>query len=263
MLVEKSESGINSTVELQETNPKRRSRKRIGFLFFFLCITSLVSDSTFSLKNPLEPPPLRVSSLEANFQYKNCIIEIYYPKLDSIQGNVSEIILSRINKTLKKEFFSKRLSNPEVGCNSDYKQTDPTYYSKITFEVMLNEKKTFSLVMTLTGYLAGAPTPYILKKGYNFDLRSGYSIFLSDIFRKESGYKSYLDSYITAELLERGILLTPQGFSDYKNKIEFCLNPKELQLILQKKGTQPVSVFIPYENLFKYMNQDLFDRETE
>lgn len=143
-------------------------------------------------------------------------------------------------------------------CTPRFRKSEPAFYVEVKYSVGLNAGDFLSILSTATGFLAKAENPEIRKRGMNFRLSSGYSIYLDSVLRPESGYKIGLEEIFKQKLLEDGRLESPGDFGKYRKKnYEFLLSSTGVEFFLGE-SEKISSLSVSYGELEKYINKDIF-----
>ncbi len=231
----------------------------IWILGLFLIVININAESTEFYRLPYDQPIVRVNSYTSQINSKNCTFQITYPILESLGNEITESNKQKINKYLKKLFFSARDFNNDVVCNSKFRKADLAYYMEVDFYITYNKGNYLSLIYSSTGYPAGAKEPSITKRGVSFNLKEGYTILFDDIFSKKTGYKMNLDTILLDTLLQKEFITTEAEFEKYKKKYyEFALFDTDLGILLESKNEKEIFLKLPYSSILKILNNDIF-----
>lgn len=229
-------------------------KKNILVLFFFFC-------HSFSIFPQTENPWVIVQTQSASLNIHACTVKIQYPKLKSLNSEVSQGIIKKINKFLRKEFQDIKKYENDYQCSRNPKKDKSAFYLDIKFDVKLNHNHLLSIYYYAVGYLAGAIHPDNEYKAFTFDLRNGNKLLFTDLFRKPSNYTTVINREIFQELKDMDILATEEEFLEVqKSNYDFYLTRNSIVIInlYDIHVLQSVEVNLKYEKIKKVLNPEIF-----
>lgn len=158
-----------------------------------------------------------------------------------------------------KTMINEALKNEAVQFAKKY-QSEIFEFSSISSQVKTNQNNILSVLLEELFYPARAAHPTTVAKAFNFDLKTGKNYTLSEIFAKDAGYKSILDTLSKADLKERKVnLLEP--FTGIDERQEFYLEDNSLVLFYQLYKYTPYSDgFLEIKIPFARINDILDDK---
>ncbi|SNS75885.1 protein of unknown function [Anaerovirgula multivorans] len=160
-------------------------------------------------------------------------IGLTYP---DIIGLDNEDIQQAINGTIQEEIYKMII---EQGYEEDY-----TKEIWGDYKVELNEYNLLSVLIYIHSYSKGAAHGLTALKAINFDLQSGKTYELADLFIKNSGYVNKINELIKEEMVEKDIPMLVE-FETIDKKQDFYLTKEALTVFFQLYEYTPYAYGIP------------------
>jgi hypothetical protein len=123
------------------------------------------------------------------------------------------------------------------------------------YEMLYNQNGLFSLRLWISIYMKGAAHPGTFSKTFNYDLQTGASISLNDLFQPDAQYLPVLAKFCQAEVLRRDSAFWPDGAgADPANYRSWNLTADGLMVTFDEYQVAPYaagpqSVLVPYATL--------------
>ncbi|NGZ77148.1 PdaC/SigV domain-containing protein [Saccharibacillus alkalitolerans] len=198
------------------------------------------ASGTVTLK-PAAAAGIKVTEKTLKSNLKNAVVDIRYPVLSgSAKG------IDKINATLKKHAqsflngFGKDIKKYEEWNEG----RDMHYEADANFMISYNRDGLFSVVTQDYAFYGGAHGG-TLQTGYNFDLKTGKEVTLSQLLKANPNYRGAIDKKIAAEFKKQGSLLETDGFKTIGSDPNFYVKNGGFTIFFQQYEYTPYAAGIP------------------
>lgn len=175
-------------------------------------------------------------------------LNVYYPAVHltnpAVQHSINSKILQRTNELIRQQGYEE---------NSDTEETG--YY-----ELKTNERNVLSLTLVNFAYSGGAHGLTVVVP-LTFNVLTGKTYQLKDLFKKDSNYVSVLSKIVGAQIKERDIMVLGE-YKGIKPDQDFYIADKSLVLFYQLYDLAPYAYGIPYFPISIYAIQDIIADES-
>ncbi|MDC7763929.1 DUF3298 domain-containing protein [Priestia aryabhattai] len=168
-------------------------------------------------------------------------LNVYYP---AVQHSINSKILQRTNELIRQQGYEENPDTEETG-----------YY-----ELKTNERNVLSLTLVNFAYSGGAHGLTVVVP-LTFNVLTGKTYQLKDLFKKDSNYVSVLSKIVGAQIKERDIMVLGE-YKGIKPDQDFYIADKSLVLFYQLYDLAPYAYGIPYFPISIYAIQDIIADES-
>lgn len=204
------------------------------------------SNSNSVLVNKIKENKLSITT-EREIKHGDVDIDLQYPVIGDIDSKVKEKINNAITKHVDefKEFIKDYNEDVEKLRKQGFKSN---YAADINYKITCNKNDVLSIVMFNYTYTGGAHGSTIAT-AYNFDIKTGELIKLTDVFKEGKDYISRLDAIIKADIKSRygDGYITFETISNSKDEIKnfFLANDGSLVIYFQQYEIGAYALGIP------------------
>lgn len=175
-------------------------------------------------------------------------LNVYYPAVHltnpAVQHSINSKILQRTNELIRQQGYGESPDTEETG-----------YY-----ELKTNERNVLSLTLVNFAYSGGAHGLTVVVP-LTFNVLTGKTYQLKDLFKKDSNYVSVLSKIVGAQIKERDIMVLGE-YKGIKPDQDFYIADKSLVLFYQLYDLAPYAYGIPYFPISIYAIQDIIADES-
>ncbi|MEW4279588.1 DUF3298 and DUF4163 domain-containing protein [Priestia megaterium] len=175
-------------------------------------------------------------------------LNVYYPAVHltnpAVQHSINSKILQRTNELIRQQGYEENPDTEEMG-----------YY-----ELKTNERNVLSLTLVNFAYSGGAHGLTVVVP-LTFNVLTGKTYQLKDLFKKDSNYVSVLSKIVGAQIKERDIMVLGE-YKGIKPDQDFYIADKSLVLFYQLYDLAPYAYGIPYFPISIYAIQDIIADES-
>ncbi|AWD66908.1 MULTISPECIES: DUF3298 and DUF4163 domain-containing protein [Priestia] len=175
-------------------------------------------------------------------------LNVYYPAVHltnpAVQHSINSKILQRTNELIRQQGYEENPDTEETG-----------YY-----ELKTNERNVLSLTLVNFAYSGGAHGLTVVVP-LTFNVLTGKTYQLKDLFKKDSNYVSVLSKIVGAQIKERDIMVLGE-YKGIKPDQDFYIADKSLVLFYQLYDLAPYAYGIPYFPISIYAIQDIIADES-
>ncbi|MDI3091314.1 DUF3298 domain-containing protein [Priestia megaterium] len=175
-------------------------------------------------------------------------LNVYYPVVhltnQAVQHSMNSKILQRTNELIRQQGYGENPDTEETG-----------YY-----ELKTNERNVLSLTLVNFAYSGGAHGLTVVVP-LTFNVLTGKTYQLKDLFKKESNYVSVLSKIVGEQIKERDIMVLGE-YKGIKPDQDFYIADKSLVLFYQLYDLAPYVYGIPYFPISIYAIQDIIEDES-
>jgi hypothetical protein len=194
------------------------------------------------VQNPVHIAARRITT-------KGNLVTIDYPLVKGLespaaQHRINRSILSMVDTLMKEQGYYKKQKTEMLGW----------------FEIKNNQRGILSL--TIGNYAFTYPSAHGLTivKGLTFDVNSGDSCELKDLFNPGTDYVKVLSDIVEQQIKDRDIQLLDE-FKGIKPDQDFYIADKSLVLFFQLYEITPYYMGLQYFPISVYQIQDIIDEE--
>ncbi|MHB1391491.1 MAG: DUF3298 and DUF4163 domain-containing protein [Clostridia bacterium] len=191
--------------------------------------------------------PVRISTRRITTH--DNMVTIDYPAVKdlespTVQHRINRAIVSLVDMLMKEQGYYESQKVEMLGW----------------YEIKTNERGILSL--TIGNYAFTYPSAHGLTivKALTFDLRSGDSIELKDLFKPDSDYVKVLSDIVAQQIKDRQIALLGE-FKGIAPDQDFYIADKSLVLFFQLYEITPYYMGLQYFPISVYQIQDIIDEE--
>ena len=193
-----------------------------------------------------EQLPVQVSTVP----FKAPNVFIYYPVIQGLQNKtaqhkINDNILTNVQLLIKKQDY---YDHP--------RETEVTGY----YELKNNQRRILSLTLTNFAYTQHAAHGMTYMKGLTFDVNSGKSYTLKDLFKPGSPYVQTISKIIDLQIKRRDITLL-NGFPGIKPNQDFYIADKCLVVFFQLYEITAYVYGFPMFPISVYELQDIINED--
>lgn len=169
---------------------------------------------------------------------------VKYLESPAVQHSINRGIVSQIDMLMREQGYYKGQKIEMLGW----------------YEIKTNERGILSL--TIGNYAFTYPSAHGLTivKGLTFDIKSGESIKLKNLFKPSADYVKVLSDIAAEQIKERNIALLGE-FKGITPEQDFYIADKSLVLFFQLYEITPYYMGIQYFPISVYQIQDIIDEE--
>ncbi|MEB2292624.1 DUF3298 domain-containing protein [Priestia megaterium] len=175
-------------------------------------------------------------------------LNVYYPVVhltnQAVQHSMNSKILQRTNELIRQQGYEENPDTEETG-----------YY-----ELKTNERNVLSLTLVNFAYSGGAHGLTVVVP-LTFNVLTGKTYQLKDLFKKDSNYVSILSKIVGEQIKERDIMVLGE-YKGIKPDQDFYIADKSLVLFYQLYDLAPYAYGIPYFPISIYAIQDIIEDES-
>ncbi|GAB1763932.1 DUF3298 and DUF4163 domain-containing protein [Priestia megaterium] len=175
-------------------------------------------------------------------------LNVYYPAVHltnpAVQHSINSKILQRTNELIRQQGYGESPDTEETG-----------YY-----ELKTNERNVLSLTLVNFAYSGGAHGLTVVVP-LTFNVLTGKTYQLKDLFKKDSNYVTVLSKIVGAQIKERDIMVLGE-YKGIKPDQDFYIADKSLVLFYQLYDLAPYAYGIPYFPISIYAIQDIIADES-
>ncbi len=191
--------------------------------------------------------PVRVQSVHMSHPNLN----IYYPR---VLGLRNPIVQENINIKI---FWENNLLIQQQGYYQHPSKTEVTGY----YEIKTNERNVLSLTFINYAYTYQAVHGLTLIKSLTFDIKTGKSYTLKDLFKPGSDYIGRISEIIKAQIKERDVPLLDE-FKAIRPDQDFYIADKALIIYFQLYEITPYVYGFPMFPISVYSLQDIIAEDS-
>ena len=191
--------------------------------------------------------PVRISTRRITAQ--DNMVTVDYPVVKGLespaaQHRINMTIAAAVNMLMREQGFYEKQKTEMLGW----------------YEIKTNERGILSL--TIGNYAFTYPSAHGLTivKGLTFDVNSGYSIELKDLFKPEADYDKVLSGIVEQQITDRNIDLLDE-FKGIRPDQDFYIADKSLVLFFQLYEITPYYMGLQYFPISVYQIQDIIAEE--
>ncbi|GAB6138048.1 DUF3298 and DUF4163 domain-containing protein [Halanaerobaculum tunisiense] len=171
-------------------------------------------------------------------------LEVLYPKVvgmrdSSIQRKINQDIYNLVREMISEQGYYE---NPQTVIDA-------------TYQIKNNQNRVLSLSLINYAYAGGAHGLTIVKS-LNFDLDTGESYQLSELFKVDSNYKKRLSELIAQDIIERDIP-TLDEFTGVREDQDYYIADKTLVVYFQLYEITPYAYGFPCFPIVGYTIEDI------
>ncbi|TYR80799.1 DUF3298 and DUF4163 domain-containing protein [Priestia megaterium] len=173
-------------------------------------------------------------------------LDVYFPV---VHGLANQTVQYKINTKLWKR-TNELIQQQGYGENPD---TEETGY----FELKTNQRDVLSLTLINYAFSGGAHGLTVVVP-LTFNLKTGKTYQLKDLFKKDSDYVSVLSKIVGEQIKRRDIMVLGE-YTGIKPDQDYYIADKSLVLFYQLYDLAPYAYGIPYFPISIYDIQDIID----
>ncbi|QYR21297.1 DUF3298 and DUF4163 domain-containing protein [Paenibacillus sp. sptzw28] len=168
-------------------------------------------------------------------------ITIYYPHVIGMPNlNIQE----QINRTILNTVYDMQQEQNKVQTGTNMQVTGH-------YEIKTNERGILSLILSNYAYSKPMAHGFTVAKSLTFDINTGRTYNLSDLFKPGSGYVAVLSGLINQQIRQRDLPLL-NGFTAIKPNQDYYLADKSLVVYFQLYEITPYYVGFPMFPISNY-----------
>lgn len=194
-------------------------------------------------------------------------VKAVYPQLEGDMDNTNIDDFNRRVITLIQDeiaSFQNQVINKQDTANTSSKAKNNLYLDYDTSTIKSNGDHIISVRFTIQGFIAGMAHPYHHHRVMNYDLETGETIELADLFREHANYLAafadYTSHYLYKRLPDKDLLLAGTA-PKAENFINWNIKPTGILITFEEYQVAPYvngaqTVLVPYAVLKKIMHKD-------
>ncbi len=195
--------------------------------------------------------------------------EIIYPKIVLNQkyidhNNYNKYIIQNINDMMYRDTIKHKESIEKQATEyaKNYNNSKFKYKYQLYIDFKLGyDKNDLISIPTEKHIFMGKTYDIAYLISYNYDLKTGQSIELKDLFRKNVDYKSIINDHILKEIKKNNevFFMEDSGFKGINEKQNFYINKDSIIIYFEIYEIAPYNVVIPifkinFQEIKKYLN---------
>lgn len=178
-------------------------------------------------------------------------IDMFYPVVEGlkdvgVQKSINQTIMNLVNELIKESGY---YDNPA--------------YTSITggYEIKTNEKGILSLSIIIYWYAYHAAHGMTVIKSLTFDIDTGKSYSLNELFKPGADYVKVLSAIVDVQIKERNIDLLDPPFKGIRPDQDYYIADLSLVLYFQLYEITPYAAGFQYFPISVYQIQDIIDEK--